>query len=51
MKRLSVVISDEAFQVLKGFQEGRKISTRDDATTTLLLEYAALVREGADNGI
>ena len=42
MKRLSIVISDEAFLVLKQYQEEKKITTRDEAMATLLLEFQRL---------
>ena len=40
MKRLSIVISDSAFLVLKEYQERHKIGTRDEAMDKLLLEFA-----------
>lgn len=40
MKRLSIVISDPAFAVLKEYQERHKIGTRDEAMDKLLLEFA-----------
>jgi hypothetical protein len=45
MKRLSIVISDEAFQVLKEYQEKKKISTRDEAMVTLLLEFKEKIKD------
>ena len=39
MKRLSIVISDEDFQILKNYQETKKISTRDEAVDTFLKEH------------
>ncbi len=45
MKRLSIVISDEAFQVLKEYQEKKKISTRDEAMATLLLEFKEMIED------
>lgn len=45
MKRLSIVISDEAFQVLKEYQEKKKISTRDEAMATLLLEFKEMIKD------
>jgi hypothetical protein len=41
--RLSVTISDEAKEVLVGYQMDHRIKTRDDATEALLLDYARLV--------
>jgi len=41
--RLSVTISDEAKEVLVGYQMDHRIKTRDDATEALLLDYAKLV--------
>lgn len=40
MKRLGVVISDDAFAVLKDYQERHKIGTRDEAADKLLREFA-----------
>jgi len=40
--RLSVTISDEAKEVLVGYQMDHRIKTRDDATEALLLDYAKL---------
>ena len=40
--RLSVTISDEAKEVLVGYQMDHRIKTRDDATEALLLDYARL---------
>ncbi len=42
MKRLSIVIPDDAFLVLKEYQEKMKISTRDEAMATLLMEFKKL---------
>ena len=39
MKRLSIVISDEAFFVLRDYQIEKRITTRDEAMITLLLEF------------
>ena len=41
--RLSVTISDEAKEVVVGYQMDHRIKTRDDATEALLLDYAKLV--------
>ena len=41
--RLSVTISDEAKEVVVGYQMNHRIKTRDDATEALLLDYAKLV--------
>jgi hypothetical protein len=40
MKRLGIIVSDEAFAVLKDYQEKHKIGTRDEAGDKLLLEFA-----------
>lgn len=40
--RLSVTISDEAKEVVVGYQMDHRIKTRDDATEALLLDYAKL---------
>lgn len=40
--RLSVTISDEAKEVLVGYQMDHRIKTRDDATEALLLDYSKL---------
>ena len=41
--RLSVTISDEAKEVLVGYQMDHRIKTRDDAIEALLFDYAKLV--------
>ncbi len=38
-KRLSVVVSEEAWTVLKEYQEKNKIGTRDEAVETFLLAH------------
>jgi len=40
MKRLGVVLSDDAFAILKEYQERHKIGTRDEAVDRLLREFA-----------
>jgi DNA-directed RNA polymerase subunit L len=40
--RLSVTISDEAKEVLVGYQMDHRIKTRDDATEALLFDYEKL---------
>ena len=40
MKRLSIIVTDPAFAVLKEYQERHKIGTRDEAMDKLLLEFA-----------
>jgi hypothetical protein len=42
MKRISVVISNEAWQVLKEYQERTKIGTRDEALEKLLTTWRPL---------
>ena len=46
--RLSVTISDEAKEVLVGYQMDHRIKTRDDATEALLLDYAKLEAQLAE---
>jgi hypothetical protein len=43
--RLSVTISDEAKEVLVGYQMDHRIKTRDDATEALLLDYTKLAEK------
>ncbi|MDD3906425.1 MAG: hypothetical protein PHS46_07905 [Candidatus Omnitrophica bacterium] len=40
MKRLSVMLEDDAFQILKDYQEKHKIGTRDEAATAIIREFA-----------
>ena len=39
MKRLSILVSIEAFNVLKDFQEKNNIRTRDEAMDRILREF------------
>jgi len=39
-KRLSVVVSEDAWLVLKEYQEKKKIGTRDEALEKFLLEHS-----------
>jgi hypothetical protein len=43
--RLSVTFSDEAKEVLVGYQMDHRIKTRDDATEALLLDYTKLAEK------
>ena len=42
MKRIGVVVSDDAFTVLRDYQEQNKIRTRDEAADALLKEFARM---------
>lgn len=40
MKRVGVILTDDAFAVLKDYQEKHKIGTRDEAMSRILVEFA-----------